>query len=189
MGQSSQVTIRAERSGEERAVRAVVERAFGDAVVGELVDALRASWGWTDGLSFVAERDGELVGHVLFTRSWLDAPTRLVEILVLSPLSVVPEHQRGGIGGRLVREGLAGLGEHPEPLVVLEGSPAYYRRFGFRPAGALGLRRPSTRIPADAFQAIALPAHEPWMTGTVVYAEPFWALDCVGLRPQMIDSE
>ena len=65
MGQSSRVTIRAERAGEERGVRALVERAFGDAVVGELVDALRASWGWTDGLSFVAERDGELVGHVL----------------------------------------------------------------------------------------------------------------------------
>jgi putative acetyltransferase len=183
MSQANDVTIRAERSGEEPAVRALVERAFGDAVVGELVDALRASWGWADGLSFVAERDEALVGHILFTRSWLDAPHRLVEILVLSPLSVAPEHRRGGIGARLVREGLARLDERPEPLVVLEGSPAYYARFGFRPAGALGLRRPSTRIPPDAFQAIALPAHEPWMTGSVVYAEPFWALDCVGLRP------
>ena len=182
MAQASEVTIRAERSGEEPAVRALVERAFGDPVVGELVDALRGSWGWTDGLSVVAERDGELVGHVLFTRSWLDAPTRLVEILVLSPLSVAPEHQRRGLGARLVRDGLARLGDRPEPLVVLEGSPAYYRRFGFGPAHALGLCRPSTRIPADAFQALTLPGHEQWMTGTVVYAEPFWALDCVGLR-------
>ncbi len=182
MARPSEVTIRAERAGEVPAVRALVARAFGDPVVGALVDALRGSWGWTDGLSIVGDRDGELVGHVLFTRSWLDAPTRLVEILVLSPLSVAPEHQGRGIGEQLVREGLARLGGRPEPLVVLEGSPTYYRRFGFGPAGALGLRRPSTRIPADAFQAIALPAHAPWMTGTVVYAEPFWALDCVGLR-------
>jgi len=181
MARASEVTIRAERAGEEPAVRALVARLRrpGRRRARRRTPRL---WGWTDGLSIVGDRDGELVGHVLFTRSWLDAPTRLVEILVLSPLSVAPEHQGRGIGERLVREGLARLGGRPEPLVVLEGSPAYYRRFGFGPAGALGLRRPSTRIPADAFQAIALPTHEPWMTGTVVYAEPFWALDCVGLR-------
>jgi hypothetical protein len=65
----------------------------------------------------------------------------------------------------------------------------YYRRFGFRPAGALGLRRPSTRIPADAFRAIALPPHESWMTGTVVCAEPFWALDRVGAALAAGDDE
>jgi putative acetyltransferase len=66
--------------------------------------------------------------------------------------------------------------------VILDGSPDYYSRFGFRPGQALWLRRPSTRIPPAAFQALALPPHEPWMIGTVVYAEPFWALDRVGLR-------
>ena len=78
--------------------------------------------------------------------------------------------------------GSSGSAAAPSRSSSSRGRSAYYRRFGFGPAGALGLRRPSTRIPADAFQAIALSAHEPWMTGTVVYAEPFWALDCVGLR-------
>jgi len=178
----SDVSIRGEQPGEEPAVRALVERSFGQAVVGELVDALRDSWAWVDGLSFVAVRDEELVGHVLFTRSWLDAPRHLVEVLVLSPLCVAPEQREQGIGGRLVTEGLDRLADRPEPLVVLEGSPRYYRRFGFRPARELGLRRPSTRIPEESFQALARPSHDPSLTGTLVYAEPFWALDCVGLR-------
>ena len=94
MAGATDVMVRPERPGEEPVVRALVERAFGHAVVGEVVGALRMSWAWTDGLSFVAERDGALVGHVLFTRSWLDAPTQLLEVLVLSPLSVAREHRR-----------------------------------------------------------------------------------------------
>lgn len=49
-------------------------------------------------------------------------------------------------------------------------------------AGAVGFRSPSLRIPEAAFQVARLSAHEPWMTGTFVYSEVFWALDCVGLR-------
>jgi putative acetyltransferase len=69
-----------------------------------------------------------------------------------------------------------------EPLVFLEGSPAYYRRFGFQAAGEHGFRRPSLRIPEPAFQVIRHPTYEHWMTGTVVYSRVFWDLDCVGLR-------
>lgn len=178
------LNLRPERRGEEGAVRAVVERAFvGEPVVGELVDALRASPDWVPGLSFVAEVDGEIVGHILFTRSLLDAPSRLVEVLVLSPLSVSLDRQRQGIGSALVRYGL----EHvrvtrDEPLAFLEGDPAFYARFGFEPGGPLGFRRPSLRIPEPAFQVIRLGSWEPWMTGTLVYSRVFWDLDCVGLR-------
>jgi putative acetyltransferase len=68
------------------------------------------------------------------------------------------------------------------PAVFLEGDPAYYSRFGFTPGGGHGFRKPSLRIPDAAFQVAVLPAYEPWMTGTLVYAEPFWRYDCVGLR-------
>lgn len=47
---------------------------------------------------------------------------------------------------------------------------------------ARSLRKPSLRIPDDAFQALALTAYEPWMTGTLVYSAAFWVHDCVGLR-------
>ncbi|MFL5680410.1 MAG: GNAT family N-acetyltransferase [Chloroflexota bacterium] len=176
------VRFRPERDGEQAAVRAVVEDAFGDPVVGALVDGLRASPDWIDGMSFVAEADGRTVGHVLFTRSLLDAPPRLVDVLVLSPLSVAKDHQGRGIGSGLVRHGLEQAARRPEPLVFLEGSPRYYPRFGFEPGGSLGFRRPSLRIPEPAFQVFRQPSYEPWMTGTLVYSRVFWDLDCVGLR-------
>jgi putative acetyltransferase len=77
---------------------------------------------------------------------------------------------------------LAELEGRPEPLVLLEGSPVYYARFGFVAGADLGLRRPSLRIPPAGFQALRLPAYEDWMTGTLVYHRVWWDHDAVGLR-------
>ncbi len=177
------VTLRSEREGEAAVVSELVTTSFGDPVVGTLVDSLRASGAWIDGLSFVAETEGRLVGHILFTRSLLDAEKRLVDVLVLSPLGVRPDYQRRGIGSALVRFGLEQVRDRPEPLVFLEGSPAFYPRFGFEPGGEHGFRKPSLRIPDAAFQVVTQPSYDgSWMTGTLVYADSFWRHDCVGLR-------
>jgi len=186
----SDLAFRSELPGDEGAIRAVVADAFGDAggtrhshaVVATLVDRLRESPDWIDGLSFVAETNGEIVGHILFTRSLLDAPRQLVDVLVLSPVSVAPTSQGKGVGSRLIRHGLEAVGQRPEALVFLEGDPRFYARFGFRAAGPLGFRRPSLRIPEPAFQVVTLQRYEEWMTGTLVYSRVFWDLDCVGLR-------
>ncbi len=173
---------RLERPGEEGEVRGVVRAAFGDSEgVERIVDDLRTSDAWT-GLSFVAEHEGRVAGHVLFTRSLLDAPDRLVPVLVLSPLAVLPVLQERGIGSALVRYALGELEDRPEPLVFLEGSPAYYARFGFLPGADIGFRRPSRRVPRAAFQVLRLPAYEDWMTGTLVYHRIWWDHDAVGLR-------
>jgi putative acetyltransferase len=176
--------LREELPGDRESVRDIHLRAFGDhgSVVADLVDTLRTTITPTNGLSLVAELDGQLVGHVMFTRSLLDAPRRLVEVQVLSPLGVLPEHHRRGIGSALVRHGLKTLAERAVPLVFLEGNPAYYSRLGFLPGGDQGFRKPSLRIPDGAFQVVKLPEYEPWMTGTLVYAEAFWRHDAVGLR-------
>lgn len=160
----------------------MLEAAFPGEPVADLVASLRVSPAWAD-LGFVAVDDGAVVGYLAFTRNLLDDPARLVDVLVLSPLAVHPRGRRRGTGGRLVRHGLEALAStRPEPLVFLEGPPSYYRRFGFRPAGALGFRKPSLRVPDAAFQVLALPAADPALSGTLVYAEPFWRHDCVGLR-------
>lgn len=175
--------FRREQPGEEAAVVAVIDVAFGDPRVGVLVGSLRESDAWVEGQSYVAEVDGEVVGQVMFTRSLLDAPARLVDVLVLSPLSVLPAYQGAGLGTALTTWALEQVAaSRPEPLVFLEGHPDYYPRFGFRPAGPLGFRRPSLRIPEPAFMVLPQASYEPWMTGTLVYAEAFWRHDCVGLR-------
>ncbi len=178
------VEVREERPTDVQAVRNVHRQAFGDdgRVVGALVNDLRATVTAGDGLSLVAERDGRVVGHVMFSVSLLDAPSRLVAVQVLSPLGVAPSHQRQGVGAALVSRGLVVMADRGAPAVFLEGSPDYYSRFGFMPAVQRGFRKPSLRIPDAAFQVFTLPAYEPWMTGTLVYAETFWRHDVVGIR-------
>jgi putative acetyltransferase len=175
--------IRAELAVDTPDVHRVVAAAFaGRPVVADLVNALRDSTAWRPGLSLIAVQGDDIVGHVLATRGWLDAPHALVEVLVLSPLSVRPDRQGRGIGSKLAGQLLAIAARRPEPAIFLEGSPGFYARFGFESAGAAGIRRPSLRIPEPAFQIKRLPCWEPTLSGTLVYPEPFWAFDCVGLR-------
>jgi putative acetyltransferase len=175
--------IRPQRSDELVAVVAVVGEAFGRPVVADLVTQLQARSAGQAGVSLVAEIDGHIVGHVQLSRCWVDAPDRLVEVATLSPLSVLPRHQGRGIGGRLVRGALQAAQQARCPLVFLEGSPRYYSRFGFEAAHQRGFTRPSPRIPEEAFQVAVLPDWAPCMIGGFIYAEVFWELDCVGLRP------
>lgn len=175
--------VRTEHSRDHDAVASIHRAAFvGEhgGTVAELVDALRRDD--PAALSLVFEEDGEVLGHILFSRALLDAPRRLVPVQTLSPLAVTPPRQRGGIGSALVRAGLERLDGSGAPLVFLEGDPGYYSRLGFTPAGGHGFRKPSLRVPDGAFQVVRLSAYEPWMTGTFVYPNTFWDYDCVGLR-------
>lgn len=176
---------------DHEAVREVVRAAFGATEgpqVAHLVDVLVESGDCR--VSLVAEEGvspgepGRLVGHVQLNRCWLDAEERLVEVLVLSPLSVRPDRQRRGVGRTLVAAALSAAEAAGSPLVCLEGSPAYYGALGFVPAAAHALVRPSVRIPEAACQVVLLPAWRPWMRGALVYCDAFWRTDTVGLRGQ-----
>jgi len=176
------VSFRPEHAEEHGLVSALQARIFGLEKLAHLVDGLRAVSAPLPPVSIVATVDRNIVGHVMLSAGRLDAPRRLVDVYVLSPLGVLPQYQRMGIGTELIARALAGAEAAGVALVFLEGSPDYYARRGFERASALGFRSPSLRIPDPAFQVARLGAYEPWMTGTLVYPEPFWALDCVGLR-------
>ena len=126
---STGLVIRSEGPEDLEAVRSVVSAAFGDFEVVELLDDLRASGAWLD-LSFVAELDEEIVGHVAYSRAWVDDPTQLVEVLVLSPLSIRPDLASRGIGTALVMESIEQFAGRDEPLLFLEGDPGFYSRLG-----------------------------------------------------------
>jgi putative acetyltransferase len=186
MDSPADAVIRPQIPEDAAAVRDVIGRAF--EAHPEVVALEEALAGRSDSTGYVALADDRVVGQVRLTRGWVDAEARLVEVLVLSPLSVAPEWHRRGIGRALVAHAVAEATRAGVPAVFLEGDPAYYARLGWRPASELGVTPPSARIPTPACQAVPLPGWEPWMRGALVYAETFWAFDCVGLRGDRLDA-
>jgi putative acetyltransferase len=181
------VSIREEHETDHEAVRSQHTLAFGDdGLVGRLADALRIAKAPLPPLSFVATVHGQVTGHVMLSASRLDALPRLVDVYVLSPLGVLPAYQRNGIGTQLVRHAIGAADMRGVPLLFLEGSARYYGKRRFDRADTAGFRSPSLRIPPPAFQVARLSRYEEWMTGTLVYSETFWALDCVGLRDPVL---
>jgi len=168
------------------AVNRIISAAFTDEAEkvanlwAELVqsDALRAS--------LVAEQDGVVVGHVGLSHAWLDARRELVDVWLLSPLSVVPHRQGRGIGTRLLAAAVDEARAEGTPLLFLEGDPGYYGARGFEKASEHGFEAPSSRTPEPAFQVVRFSGYEDWMRGRVIYRDVWWRHDCAGLRDPML---
>ena len=186
------MTIRLETPADRDAALHVVRRAFGAAdpeearKVAALVEAMQAEAETLGYAGLVAVVDGVVVGHAGLTRGWVDAPVELVEIRVLSPLSVLPERQGGGVGTALLDAAADQAAAADAPVLLLEGDPGYYGRHGFVAAGSVGLLRPSDRIPEPACQVRLLPGHRPSLAGRLVYPDVFWRFDAVGLRGERL---
>lgn len=98
-GASDRLTVRRMRIDEFDDVRDFAVDAFaGRAEIRTLLEELRFSWAWDPQLSLVADLDGAIVGQVLYTKAFVDAPERLINVLVLSPVAARPDLQRQAIG-------------------------------------------------------------------------------------------
>ena len=163
------VTIRSEAATDSVMIRQVNEAAFGRVEEANLVDALRVEGNVL--LSLVADRKDRMVGHILFSRMWIDAATGEIEAVALAPMAVLPEYQRRGIGRRLIPYGLDALQGHGERIVIVVGHPRYYPRFGFSTALTRSLESP---FPPEAFMALELrPGALDGVRGRVRYARAF----------------
>jgi putative acetyltransferase len=159
VNQSAAVLLRPESSADAAQIGAVTEAAFASSEFGHhgeasLIEHLRRSG--CELLSLLAECDGKVVGHMLFSPVVLESEGESIIGMGLGPLSVLPEFQRRGIGSRLVERGLAMLADRGCPFVCLLGDPAFYARFGFRPATESNIVSEFTGPEDDAFQIVSL---------------------------------
>jgi putative acetyltransferase len=129
--------IRPEAPRDQRAVYAIHVRAFPQPGEARLVDALRAAGAAT--ISLVAECDGRVVGHILFSPVRIEGEGVGFDAQGLAPVAVDPDRQRDGIGSALVRAGLDACRDGGHTIVFVLGHAAYYPRFGFEPAAPRGL--------------------------------------------------
>ena len=170
--------MRGERPVDRDAIALVVAAAFNSPVEARLVDAIRASPNFVAEWSLIAEMDGEIVGHVMCSFVTLRSASGERPIVSLSPLAVAPLHQGAGIGGALVRAVAARVEEAGEPMIVLEGNPKYYGRFGFEPATPLGINvRLPDWAPPEAAQVLRLREYDASVRGDIVYPPAFDAVN------------
>lgn len=163
--------IRAEKPEDIEAIRKINIAAFDGQSEANLVDQLR---GIASTSSFVAVEFEHVVGHIFFSPVTIagDCAGDLW-VLGLAPVTVLPDHQGQGIGSLLIRHGLTECARLGFKAVVVLGSPTYYRRFGFIPAQAKGLRC-EFPVADEAFMVLEL-EHDALAgcTGIVKYRSEF----------------
>ena len=164
----SMVSIRSAQPRDREAIRMVEEHAFGQAAEAGLADALVA--GGDAVVELVAEEDGQVVGHILFSRLHVVEGRTRFPAVALAPLAVEPSFHGTGIGGALVREAHVRLKAAGERLAIVLGDPAYYGRFGYSHERAAGF---DSAYQGEALQALAW--HDAPASGRLDYAAAFGA--------------
>ena len=161
------IEIRKERPGDIPAIRDVNTRAFEQDQEANIVDALRANGAAS--LSLVATLNARVVGHIMYSPAEVSQLTGAG----LGPMAVLPEHQRQGIGSKLIEAGTVLLKGAGCPFVVVVGHADYYPRFGFRPARPLGITC-EWDVPDNVFLVLMLdPGKMEGVSGMVKYRNEF----------------
>ena len=164
--------IRPETAADYDAIRKVNDEAFGDTLEAKLVDAIRESDRFVPELSLVAVSEGQSHGHVI--SSYVDVEPGARRVLQVGPLAVLPSHQRRGIGSALMEETIRIADARGEPLLLIEGNPKYYERFGFTRADAVGIEPPPEAHGPQYFMVRPLAGYDPAFRGRATYpAETF----------------
>ena len=141
--------MRPATAADHAAIRRVEIAAFGREDEARMVEAARAEGAVLAEL--VDERNGEIVGHILFSRMTV-TPARF--FAGLAPVAVSPKAQGRGIGAALCRAGIEAVRTLGAAAVVVLGHPDYYPRFGFSAEAARRLASPYAGSPA--FMALEL---------------------------------
>ena len=180
--ESVSVSIRGEKPDDHQRIRQVVTAAFGSDAEAELVDRIRASPEYVSDMALVAESDRSIVGHVMVSNAIVrNADGGERRISMLAPLAVHPDLQRSGIGSALVKAVLEIADARSEPVVIVEGSPTYYGRFGFEHSVLHGIEiHLPDWAPAEAAQVKRLSVFDPndtTLQGTVIYPPAFDGLE------------
>lgn len=148
------IKIRAESEDDCDTVRTINAGAFGQDLEGKIVDKIRDSCG--EFLSLVAESDGKVVGHILFSPVTIRGEKGEYHGMGLGPMAVLPESQNQGIGTALVKDGISILKKSGTPFIIVLGHPNYYPRFGFEKASKYGLAPQWEGVPDNAFMVLFL---------------------------------
>lgn len=174
------ITIRQEEKCDWQAVSRIIEAAFESVEISDhreqfLVDRLRRSEYYIPELSLVAVADeGNIVGHVMLSRVAIKSPTVEEASLALAPLSVLPSHQKQGIGTALVLEAESIARNLGYKSIAILGDPNYYGRLGYNEAFAKGIKFGIEAPQEFCLIKELIPGGLKMGNGTLVYPDVFF---------------
>lgn len=148
------ITLRPEREEDRRRVEEVTREAFWNVYRPGcdehfLVHNLRGTGQFLASLDYVAVLDGEIVGNIIYVETRVDgADGAAHRFAAFGPVSVLPEHQGKGIGGKLIRHTMQLARDMGYKAVIIYGDPDYYCRHGFRVSKEFGITDGEARFPA-----------------------------------------
>ena len=165
--------IRKAKESEYEEIKYINDVAFGQPNEGMLVEKLKANPRFIEDLSLVSEKEGKLMGHILFFPIRIKNSEQGFQSLALAPMSVLPQYQRQGIGSLMVQKGLEKAKKLGFKSVIVLGHKDYYPRFGFKPASQWNIQSPF-EVADDLFMAVELvPGGLSSVSGRVEYPVEF----------------
>ena len=125
-----EIRIKQEVKEDYHPVYEITKLAFGQEKESILIEKIRKGPNFVPELSLVAEKNNEIVGHILFSKMKIVGESEY-ETLMLAPLAVIPELQKQGIGGKLIKKGIEKAIMLGFDSIIVVGHKDYYPKFGF----------------------------------------------------------
>jgi putative acetyltransferase len=153
--------IRNERKEDHRNVEQLIREAFWNLYVSGcnehfVVHNLRKSDDFIPELDFVAEKEGQIVGQIAYSRGIIKCKRgEEKEVVSFGPVSVLPSLQKRGIGSALIIHTINLARDTGYPAICIYGDPRYYSRFGFRCAEKYDIKTADDKF-AVALQVLEL---------------------------------
>jgi putative acetyltransferase len=150
------LVIRNEKERDHRIVEELTREAFWNLYVPGctehfILHNLRNNVDFIPELDFIAEKKGQIVGHIVYSRAKIiDKQGVEKEVISFGPVSVLPVFQKQGIGSILINHTIGIAQDMGYPAIGIYGDPRYYSRFGFRCAEKYDIKT------ADDKYAVAL---------------------------------
>jgi putative acetyltransferase len=165
------ISIRQEKPEDIPLIYSVHEQTFKRDAEAKLADKLRQTC--ADHLSLVADDNGTIAGHIMFTPV-LIKNGKEIQGMGLAPMAVLPSRQRRGLGTLLVNKGLQILQDKGCPFVIVLGHPDYYPRFGFQPASRFNIKSQWEGVPDEAFMILVMDEKVMCnVSGTALFSDKF----------------
>ena len=139
------ITIRREQEADYRVIENLTREAFWNVYKPGcdehfILNQLRVHEDFIPELDLVAEHEGEIVGHIAYSKGRIiDNKGNEIECVAFGPLSVALECQGKGVGRKLIEHSLEGATQLGYKFVFITGNPTYYHKFGFESASKYGV--------------------------------------------------